>query len=65
MFLWLEHDLSGEIHFPMRLLLVSLDLCSPEATDLLQKLALDTTADAGDVLTTKEKVSFHASFSDH
>nr|CAB3452032.1 unnamed protein product [Digitaria exilis] len=27
-----------------------------QATDLLQKLALDTTADAGDVLATKEKV---------
>ncbi|OEL13429.1 YTH domain-containing family protein 2 [Dichanthelium oligosanthes] len=42
----------GEIHFR---LLVSLTFVSPEATDLLQKLSLDTTGDAGDVLATKEK----------
>ena len=34
----------------------ALTFVSPEATDLLQKLALDTTGDAGDVLATKEKV---------
>ena len=34
----------------------ALTFVSPEATDLLQKLVLDTTGDAGDVLATKEKV---------